>query len=327
MDHIKLKKLTKYYLEGRLSQDNEQKLLTWIKASEANKKLFLKEQEYISSTIIKRKDKEVGLKWKALQQRIGSVNRNSRAKVIFMRAASIAAAFIIGVLLTVYVVSQHDLGLVHTAQIQKINTPYGAKTNIELPDGSYVCLNSGSELSFPNSFGKERTVTLVGEAFFEVEKNEKPFIVSTNYGEVEVKGTSFNVKAFNDDSFQATLVNGIVNVREANSGKEVTLSPGQQAAFIRSDIEVRQVETELFTSWKEGKLIFIKEHLPDVAKRLERWYNVNIELTDDKRLSEIWYSGTIEMESFSEVLELLKLTAPIDYIYNQKTRTINIFYK
>jgi hypothetical protein len=64
-----------------------------------------------------------------------------------------------------------------------------------------------------------------------------------------------------------------------------------------------------------------------VAKRLERWYNVNIELTDDKRLSEIWYSGTIEMESFSEVLELLKITAPIDYTYNQKTRTINIFYK
>jgi ferric-dicitrate binding protein FerR (iron transport regulator) len=90
---------------------------------------------------------------------------------------------------------------------------------------------------------------------------------------------------------------------------------------------VSEVQTDLFTSWKEGKLIFRDEELPLVAKRLERWYNVKIELEEDSRLASLRYNGTLEMESFSEVLQLLKVTAPIDYSYNEKTRTIKITYK
>jgi ferric-dicitrate binding protein FerR (iron transport regulator) len=116
-------------------------------------------------------------------------------------------------------------------------------------------------------------------------------------------------------------------VRGKNNSDEVALQPGQQANISENKIIVGNVETELFTSWKEGKLIFRDEQLPLVAKRLERWYNVKIELAGDKRLTEIRYNGTLEMESFSEVLQLLKVTAPIDYTYNEKTRTINITYK
>ena len=88
-----------------------------------------------------------------------------------------------------------------------------------------------------------------------------------------------------------------------------------------------EVETEIFTSWKDGQLIFRKEYLPVVAHRLEKWYNVKIELEEDKRLNDIWFTGTLEMETFSEVMELLKVTSPIDYSYNEKTRTIRIKYK
>ena len=113
--------------------------------------------------------------------------------------------------------------------LQTITTPYGAKTNITLPDGSLVWLNSGSTLSYPTKFSKSRPVKLVGEAYFEVEKNNKPFIVSTNYGDVEVKGTSFNVKAYTDDnSFETTLEEGIVAFKVKNSENEVTLKPGEQ---------------------------------------------------------------------------------------------------
>jgi ferric-dicitrate binding protein FerR (iron transport regulator) len=83
----------------------------------------------------------------------------------------------------------------------------------------------------------------------------------------------------------------------------------------------------MFSSWKDGKLIFRNEYLPSVTKRLERWYNVKIELANDKRLSEISYTGVLEMESFSEVLQLLKVTAPIDFVYDEKTRIIRIEYR
>ena len=116
-------------------------------------------------------------------------------------------------------------------------------------------------------------------------------------------------------------------LKDAKHIAQLVLKPGQQVNVFDDKMRIENVETDIYTSWKDGKLIFVEEYLPIVAKRLERWYNVKIELANDKRLSEIWFAGTIEMESFSEVLELLKVTAPIDYDYDKKTRTIKINYK
>ena len=208
--------------------------------------------------------------------------------------------------------------------LQTITSPYGARTNITLPDGSIVWLNSGTTLTFPSSFNKKRPVKLVGEAYFEVVKNDQPFIVSTQYGEVEVKGTSFNVKAFSDDnSFVTTLEEGIVTVKGKNTADEVTLSPGQQAEQTDKGFSVSNVETRFYTSWKEGKLIFSKEPFPSLIKKLERWYNVKIDYTDP-RLNQVWYTGTIEMESISEVMEMISKASPVSYSFNNKTRVFTI---
>lgn len=324
MDQIKLNKYTRYFLEGKLSQDRETELLNWIKLSEENRELFLIEQEKHSETHVNRRNIVLNQKWKSVQKRIQP--RNS-IRNLYVKVASVAAAFIVGVLLTTIVSNYGNFFWSQSAEIQNITTPFGAKTNIKLPDGSLVWLNSGSTLSYPSKFSKNRSITLIGEGFFEVVKNNKPFIVSTNYGEVEVKGTSFNVKAFADESLQTTLVTGSVLVREKDSEKEVALQPGEQANVINKQIFVTRVATDVFTSWKDGKLIFKHEYLPVAVKRLERWYNVKIILDDDKRLEKIWFSGTLEMESFTEVLELLKVTSSIDYNYNEKTRTIRIHYK
>lgn len=211
-----------------------------------------------------------------------------------------------------------------TAQIQTVKTPFGAKTNYTLPDGSIVWLNSGSTFSFPAKFQKNRSVTLVGEAFFEVEKDSKPFIVSTEYGDVKVKGTSFNVKAYADDNdFETTLVEGIVVFKVKNAGTEVTLKPGEQVSKTESGYTVKTVETKYFTSWKEGKLLFNREPFPSFIKKLERWYNVKIEYSDPE-LNDLWYTGTIEMESISEVMEMISKAAPVSYHFNNKTRVFTI---
>jgi ferric-dicitrate binding protein FerR (iron transport regulator) len=239
----------------------------------------------------------------------------------------IAAILVIGLIMSTAYFYHKSAQIPYLAEMQTIRTPYGAKTSFNLPDGSLVWLNSGSTVSFIAPFDKSRLVSLQGEAFFEVKKNGEPFHVLTSSGDIEVMGTSFNVSAFAGENFQTTLLTGIVKVKDRQTGKEVSLQPGQQAGIYGADLKVENVDTDMFSSWKDGKLIFRNEYLPSVTKRLERWYNVKIELANDKRLSEISYTGVLEMESFSEVLQLLKVTAPIDFVYDEKTRIIRIEYR
>jgi transmembrane sensor len=236
----------------------------------------------------------------------------------------VAAVLVVGLLVSSIFFFEKSIEHQYSETLQTITTPYGAKTKITLPDGSLVWLNSGSTLSYPTRFNERRPVTLVGEAYFKVEKNGKPFIVSTDYGEVEVKGTSFNVKAYTDDnSFETTLEEGVVDFKVKGSEKRVTLKPGEQVVKTTKGFTLKQVKTKYFTSWRDGKLLFNREPFPDFIKKLERWYNVKIEYSDSE-LDKLWYSGTIEMESISEVMVMISKVTGATYHYNSKTHVFTI---
>jgi ferric-dicitrate binding protein FerR (iron transport regulator) len=249
---------------------------------------------------------------------------NRRKIKIYTWALRAAAVLLVALLFSNIFFFQRSEQNQLVEQLQTIVTPRGAKTNISLPDGSLVWLNSGSTLSYPTKFSKNRPVTLVGEAYFEVAKSEKPFVVTTAYGDVEVKGTSFNVKAYNDDNiFETTLEEGVVAFKVKDAENGVTLKPGEQVGKTNDGFTVKQVETLYFTSWKDGKLLFNREPFPGFIKKLERWYNVKIEYKDSE-LDELWYTGTIEMESISEVMEMISIAAPVTYSFNNKTRVFTI---
>ena len=247
-----------------------------------------------------------------------------RKITIYAWGLRIAAVLVVALVITnLFFLSKPEQNNLVT-QLQTIITPMGAKSKIVLPDSSIVWLNSGSTLSYPQQFGENRPVTLAGEAYFEVSKNEKPFLVSTQYGDVKVKGTSFNVKAYADDNaFETTLEEGIVTFKVKNTENEVILQPGEQIEKTATGFNVKQVETKYFTSWKDGKLLFNKEPFPDFIKKLERWYNVKIEYSDPE-LDKLWYTGTIEMETISEVMEMISKAAPVKYNFNTKTRVFTI---
>ena len=230
-----------------------------------------------------------------------------------------AAVLLIGLMFGSIVYVQSKIPEVTT---QTIATPYGGKTQFTLPDGSAVWLNSGTTFSYPDRFENDRIVELEGEAYFEVEKQKESFIVKTSFGEVEVLGTSFNVKAYNEEAFITTLERGSVSFTSL-TGKKAILKPGSQVVYNSNNFFTRKVDTEIFTSWKDGKLIFRDEPLQNMITRLERWYNVDIKL-EDERIKNLKYTGTIEMESFSEVLELIKATTPIEYSFDRKTRVLTI---
>jgi ferric-dicitrate binding protein FerR (iron transport regulator) len=239
----------------------------------------------------------------------------------------VAAVFIAGLITaTVLLYNRHDIPpvkQVYAAIIETVTTPYGARTNFKLPDGSEVWLNSGSKISFPRQYDKLRNVELSGQAYFKVLKDGRPFMVKTNCGNVEVMGTSFDVKVYENENFETTLVEGSVNVRN-RTYKMAVLKPGQQSVITPTDeFSLHEVNTDLITSWKEGRLMFVKEPFQNVARELERWYNVKIELQDEK-LKRLGYTGTIEMETFSEVLELINTTTPIKYKFNKNSRILKI---
>jgi transmembrane sensor len=322
MEDNKINKSIEYFFQGKLSPENERNLLDWIKLSEENRAFFLKEQEMLEDSQAFRRDKIIDSDWESLKKRL-SPDKKQKGKIILIQVASIAATFVLGILLTIAVINRYYSEPEQTVQIQNITVPIGAKTKFTLPDSSLVWLNSGSELSFPTVFGENRQVALTGEAFFEVVKNGSRFIVSTNYGEVEVMGTSFDVKAFEDDDFETTLVTGTVKVTQINNINGITLRSGQQAVLENNQLKRREVNTELFTSWKEGKLMFEREPFPSLMRKLERWYNVKIDYTDPG-LTDLWYTGTIEMETISEVMEMVSKAAHVSYSFDRKTRIITI---
>ena len=260
-----------------------------------------------------------------IHHRIGLEESKSltRKFTVYKNLLKVAAVLIVGLLVSTAIFYNKPQKQLYTTLIETVTAPYGARTSFKLPDGSEIWLNSGSTISFPKQFGDIRSIELTGQAFFKVVKDGKQFMVTTGYGNVEVMGTSFDVMAYLDENFETTLVEGSVKVRNLKNQVAI-LKPGQQSVITSSnELSVNEVNTNLSTSWKEGKLIFVKEPFQNVAKALERWYNVKIELQGEK-LKKLGYTGTIEMESFGEVLELINVTTPITYKFDKNTRVLII---
>jgi len=207
--------------------------------------------------------------------------------------------------------------------INKVIIPYGKKSLIMLSDGTQVWLNAGSQLIYPTFFvNKIRQVMLVGEAFFEVAKNpERPFVVRTSDVSVQVLGTRFDISAYPEDKLiQTVLVEGKVLLKYAGKGNtnhdySVEMIPNQMVELNRSTGEAitQKVDVSKYVSWKEGMLKFEKVDLIRAIKQIERYYNVEISLADPM-IGSYKLSGKLDLKDDpEEVLNVIKLTVPIDW--------------
>ena len=205
----------------------------------------------------------------------------------------------------------------------EIQCPAGTRTQFLLPDGSSGFLNNGSKLKYPIPFSNFREVQLIGEAFFDVVKNGSSFHVKTDHLDVQVMGTKFNVIAYeNDATEEVILQTGKVNITSSINGKALShLSPDQQLIYVKKSEEyvVKSVDANQFTAWREGKLIFRNEGLEDVAKRISRWYNVDV-LIADNQLKNYSFHATFMNHSLEEVLQLLTFTSPMKFKIEEQTQ-------
>jgi transmembrane sensor len=231
-----------------------------------------------------------------------------------------------------------------------ISVPLGARSQIVLPDGTKIWLNAGTQITYNQNYGTTtRTIDLKGEAYFDVAKDkDHPFIVNVPELKIRALGTKFNVKAYPDEtSVFATLEEGKIDVQLVNPGSEtknMVLLPNENITFrksehsiIKSNTEekiktvdkrvtknnlkavapvvlelVKNVNTELFTSWKDERWIIEREPLGTLAPMLERRFNVKIQFIDED-LKKLNFTGIIQNETIEQLMNALVLTAPVNF--------------
>lgn len=199
-----------------------------------------------------------------------------------------------------------------------VKTQMGDRSEVILPDGSEVFLNAGSQLNYQlDACNCLREVSFSGEAFFHVAKSKMPFVITTPSGlQVKVLGTKFNLHAYSDEEdVETTLVEGSVKLSSSNSPESVTMSPGQIATYSKSTgrLQLRDGSPEHELSWMENKLYMDNMNLGEVCVRLERWYNVNIDINGAGLNQNIHYTGVLSEESITDVLDALCQLSPIKY--------------
>lgn len=258
----------------------------------------------------------------------------------------VAAAVLILTISSVFFYSHRQQPVNQLAKIviRHIYVPYGKTTGIVLPDGTKVKLNAGSAFSYPETFSKTtREVNLEGEGFFEVTKNaKKPFLVHTSLLTVKVLGTVFNVKAYrNDKNIETTLLTGRVQVElKDKPEKNIILLPNEKlivdnnlpgtANTPYTNAREPKIEYQVTalpkikaedikeTAWLDNRIIFTNESFEEVAKQLERKYNVQM-MFDDQSLKSEQISGVLKNESLEQALQIIKMTTPFKFRVDGRT--------
>jgi transmembrane sensor len=200
----------------------------------------------------------------------------------------------------------------------EVFVPLGQMSELTLGDGTHVWLNSGTTLRYASNFGEDaRKVELTGEAFFKVKKDEVPFRVQIKNNEVEVLGTTFAAEAYPDEDFsRVTLVEGAVQLNDISGNTLKQISPNQQVTLpddCREKIKTAEVNTTFYESWINGEIKFDDERLADVARRMERWYNVEIRFASEEARN-VRFTGTVLKnkpidQSMKAICVLLRLEA------------------
>ena len=210
----------------------------------------------------------------------------------------------------VYVDSLQD----EDVQLQnRLITPKGGEYTIMLADGTKVWVNANTEIRYPVKFsGNERRVYLEGEAYFEVAKDSlRPFYVEVGDMNVKVLGTSFNISAYPNSKRQTSLVDGCVTINW--NQQQVTLHPGQQATETTRELQVRQVNVSNYVGWIDRRFVFKDKRLGEILEDLERWYDVEVFVTDDKIRDLHLTANFQKYEKIDKVLEIIEYAACVKF--------------
>lgn len=259
---------------------------------------------------------EIDAQWTKMQKRINrSENASKRFTLKRSTILSAIASLFILCLISFSVYNRAKDNAQHSA-ITNTYSSLNGKSKVLLPDGSIVWLNTQSSLTYLGSFQDDkRVVSLQGEAYFEVTKDEKrPFIVSCKGIEVEVFGTTFNVDAH--ENIAVSLLSGSVAVKSAHTTKQI--NPGEVAICKTGseEIKVEKRDVNFDALWARESISFERQSIRDLSSFLSKWYGVTI-LLDPTIPDEQAYTFKITTEPLEEILRLMARTNPIEYSFDE----------
>ena len=328
---IEFKYLHQQLLSDRLTQKEKDDLWVKIQATYKDGELELLMQEYWQNL----GNKEVAadelqlevLKSQILSRIQKSKNRSENTYKLSISSwqnaiMRVAAMLLIPLLLgSVYVYyrmdSRYNKMASTSSVMQEVIACPGSRVHFILPDHSEVWLNSGSKLKFALNMASldQRNVTLTGQGYFKVAHDKKhPFIVETEKMKVQALGTSFDVSSYsNDGQVSSILEEGSIALINLQNKEFARLTPGQQAVLDKSSNQfiIKNVDTALSTSWRNGKLVFRNSSLVEVTKQMERWFNCKINVDPKLLNSNILYTATIQDETLGEVLKMIEISTSV----------------
>lgn len=319
MKDIKLiQQLANKYFEGKILPEEETTLFQFLNNNQQHIQLFrLWEKEWTNQYI---HTSESDAQWGKMHHKLlvsQSVNSKTTPiifKTLWLRVMSVAAIITI-TLLASWMVLYHQMNT-EPHSYYTCSAPYGEKSKLVLTDGTSVWLNSGSSLRYSSQFGKNhREVYLEGEGYFEVNKQkEQTFIVHTDIYDVVVKGTKFNVSAYeNDPTVTTTLLEGSVDI--AYGTEVIQLLPGEKINYIRESKQFirKQVDAEQSKAWAENRIEYADITLQELTRKLSLQYNVSIDLAPSAaQLAEKSFRISLRNgETIDDVLSALQAILPI----------------
>ena len=310
-------------LESTLSDAEQENLNQWIKTSEEHRR----EYELIIESWQLSEDYHPAIKvdlekdFMEVEKKIASSNPNFQKPSIrfkyLLRYAAIGLLFI-GTGTILYFFSRSNQPI----QVQEI--VFSETQNFKLPDQSSITIRAGSKLIYPSKFEKDvREVSLDGEAFFDIVKDKKPFIINVPEGKIEVLGTAFNIKS-TEDHILVRVKEGSVRFSIEDGSSEI-LVPGQSLQYNRKSQKIFLSENRIenVNSWIDDKLIFASTPLGVAAQDLNVHFNVRIQIQSDE-VKECPFTSTFEKTSISKILETIQVVFQIDEIVHTDS-TIQIY--
>jgi transmembrane sensor len=265
---------------------------------------------------------EIFLNYHSDKKDIKSGIKTKLMKISFGLAASLLMVFSVSYILFSEIPPREvteEAASVKPQVIERIS-PRGNKKLITLPDGSLATLNAGSKLSYTEDFNQNRTLTLEGEGFFEVVKDEKhPFTVITNNISTTALGTSFNIKSYRGNPIQITLASGVVRIENSLDRNQIEIKPGEAVQYSEENkvFQKHDVDIQHVLAWKEGILHFQKTPFNEIIEELERWYGVDIEVKGTAQIPVYKCSGTFKPHEYlSNVLKVLSYSIEFEYAIN-----------
>ncbi len=314
----KIRRLATLYWEGKILLKDEAVLFKFISSNDANRekyRLWEKEWQQLQCN-----DIEINRKWEQFQNRI-LIRKNISSKIVSkhhiplwkkLSAVAAVALLLLTTAVSVYYLTAHS----NSQKVFAVEVPKGEKCKLFLPDGTTVWINAESKIEYASGFNfSDRTVTLTGEAYFEVAKQtNKPFIVKLHDYDIEVKGTKFNVSSYAGEKYAVTtLMEGAITLH--CNGKEYNMLPGE---MMKMNLQTKQLslhrtDVEQYHSWAEDRIEYSKITLEELFNRLSRLYDMEIHIEPGVDINKTLSVSFNNKETIDEIFYGISKVVPVHY--------------